>query len=138
MILVMDDDASVTEMLEELLVGTLGYRCLITANLEDAYRRVMERGDRIELCLLDLRIGDDARAGLRLAAMIRQIGDPAKAEVPIVLTTGDYDFVQIADLAAEHRLAGLLSKPFRLAELTRVIETCSRPAAPQTPEGGGT
>jgi CheY-like chemotaxis protein len=125
MILVLDDDGLVSTLLDQLIRDG-GDACEISATVEDAYRRVLERGEVFALGLIDLRIGEDNRGGLRLAEMIRGIADPTKADLPLMLMTGGMDFVAFADLASGLRLSGLLSKPFSPDGLAQAIKRYRR------------
>lgn len=135
MILVLDDDPLVSKLLDDLIRDS-GEGCEICGTVEDAYRRVLEHGEQFTLGLIDLRIGGDDRGGIRLAEMVRQTGDPAKAELPLVMVTGAYDFLHFADVTAGLGFVGLLSKPFSPDGLAQTVKRYRR--FPLGHEGGST
>jgi DNA-binding NtrC family response regulator len=124
-ILILEDDPKVATLLDDLVHG-LGETCEITSSVDDAYRRVMEIGSHFTLGLVDLRIKGEERGGLRLIEMIRVIEDPEKADLPIVLMTGDPEFTRNAQAISTYGITSLLSKPFSPDSLEEAIVKYSR------------
>lgn len=125
MIIVLEDDPIVATMLDEL-IHDLDEACEITSSVDDAYRRIAEVGAHFSLALVDLRIEGDELGGIRLIERIRQIDDPSKSDLPVVVMSGAPDFSsRVAELTRLH-IAGLLRKPFMLDDLDDVVRRYSR------------
>ncbi len=114
-ILVVDDEASILEMLEAALTGA-GAR--VTTAVDGTTALVAIVNDPPDLILLDVKMpGMDGWDLLE-----RLSGAPRTARIPVALETCVEDFVSF-DKARREGVAAFISKPFRVAE---VVETCRR------------
>jgi DNA-binding NtrC family response regulator len=110
-ILLVDDDAAVSQMLEEHLVQ-IGFDVIVAGGTTQAQREIESRR-RVDLLLVDLVMPADEPDGLAFA-------NQAKAQapgVPIIFMTGYYGFVAKAGAMP----ATVLYKPIDLDVLTREI-----------------
>ena len=114
-ILVVDDDASIRDLINDYLVEN-GYRVSCAAN--GAEMQVVIQSDTVDLIVLDVKMpGDD---GFSLARMVRQTSD-----VPIIMLTGqshEVDRVLGLELGADD----YLTKPFSPRELLARIKAVLR------------
>ncbi|MCS6902445.1 MAG: response regulator [Myxococcales bacterium] len=113
LILVVDDERALRQAIRTLLESE-GHQVLEAANGRDALEIVQEHGVRIDLVLLDLQM-PEMDGGETLAAL-RAI-DPS---IRILLSSG-FDTVEILDRVRD-QVSGVLSKPFRAAELLRAVQ----------------
>jgi CheY-like chemotaxis protein len=107
-ILVVDDDPVSRELLRVML-GRLGHTCQLAADGGTALR--MFGAQACELVLLDRQLPD--LGGLEVARRLR--GLPGGQAARVILVTGDPGGGELPGVD------GVLSKPFTLAELTRVV-----------------
>jgi len=114
-ILVVDDDASIRDLINDYLVEN-GYRVSCAANGTEMH--VVIQSDTVDLIVLDVKMpGDD---GFSLARMVRQTSD-----VPIIMLTGqshEVDRVLGLELGADD----YLTKPFSPRELLARIKAVLR------------
>jgi CheY-like chemotaxis protein len=110
-ILPVDDDAAVSQMLEEQLVQT-GFDLIVASGTTEAQREV-ESKRRVDLLLVDLVMPADEPDVLAFASQAK-----AQApDVPIIFMTGYYGFVAKAGAMPPT----VLYKPIDLNVLTREI-----------------
>jgi len=109
-VLVIDDDQSL-RLLCRVNLELDGHEVNEAASLDAARAVLAERGDLIELVLLDVHVG--VENGLTLLDELRR----ARPELPVVLLTGE------SGLPAEARddAREVLSKPFDITELSTVV-----------------
>jgi signal transduction histidine kinase/ActR/RegA family two-component response regulator len=121
-VLVVDDERPVRDVAVKILERS-GYRVTPASCASDALD-VLEREDgRICLILTDLHM--PGMTGLQLARHVR-----AKyPRVALVLMSGLVD--EARGPATEIGIEQVISKPFRLQELTQAIESALRPATPE-------
>ena len=112
-VLVVDDEPAIREMLLGFL-ETKGYSARAAADGEEALRLI--RNQRPHSVVLDLRM--PGLSGLDTLAQIKEL-DP---RIPVVLMTG-YGTVDAAVAAMKLGAEDFLTKPVRLAELLRTIES---------------
>ncbi|MBX3186528.1 MAG: response regulator [Labilithrix sp.] len=109
-VLVVDDDsavrASVADYLEEA-----GYVVLLASDGEEALRVLTTASPRPGLVVLDLKMPKVDGWTFRK----QQMGDPAVADVPVVVVTG-------ASTARLDGVAAVLRKPLRLPVLAKTID----------------
>jgi signal transduction histidine kinase/ActR/RegA family two-component response regulator len=108
-VLVVDDEASITELIAELL-GAEGHRVVVAADGHEALRRIA--GERFDLVISDMKM--PGMGGERLVDELRRRGAGLAGRV--LLTSGDTVSGEPERIA---RRAGLpmLHKPFDIAEL---------------------
>jgi nitrogen-specific signal transduction histidine kinase/ActR/RegA family two-component response regulator len=116
-VLLMDDDAMVAEVAQEML-ESLGYTTQITASGEQAierFRAAEARGEPFDIVVLDLTVpggmgGGDAIPHIReLRSDVRVLATSGYADDPVLARYQEYGF------------DGVLPKPFTLAELARAL-----------------
>lgn len=91
------------------------YEVVVAATADEALA-LLGGEPTIDLAVLDVRLGQDERGGLRILEAIRE-----RSRMPVVIVTAfaDVDKVKTAlNLGASH----LLEKPFRAAELLAVLD----------------
>jgi len=111
--LVIDDNPAITRMIKQVL-GSRGHFTLTAETGKEGVELVREcEFDKI---FLDLRMPDiDGAETLRL---IREINP----KVPVVVITG-YPDPEITERAIKYGVAGILEKPFNLADIVEAIGT---------------
>ncbi len=116
-ILVMDDEEMVCSILSKIL-GYLGYEVEIAADGTEAlalYHQAMEQGRRFDVVIMDLTIpggmGGQEAVG-RLMAM-----DPTARAI----VSSGYSSHQVMADYAQYGFAGVVVKPFRIDDLSRVL-----------------
>jgi two-component system, chemotaxis family, CheB/CheR fusion protein len=114
-ILIVDDDPDVRELLELFLNGE-GYRTATAPDGEAALALTTQGTIRPNIVLADYNLPNGMN-GLQVAANLREALHRA---VPIIILTGDISNNTLGDIA--HYGCVQLSKPVKLAELTRAIE----------------
>lgn len=122
MLLVVEDNPQFSLGLGRML-DRLGEAFEIVDTGEEAVRRVMTAGEKYRLILLD--IGLPGISGVEVARVIRSLGDPEKAAVPILVMSPEMPDLGAEDLARLH-FAGLLAKVFFRADLAAAIERYAR------------
>lgn len=120
-VLVVEDDPSVRGLLQTLL-GAEGYQVSVAA--DGLAGLVKASSQRPALILLDLMMPD--LGGIRVLEELR--GDPALADLPVIVVTGKIDAVpELRGVLGERNV---FAKPFGVAELlTRVAEVTGGPGA---------
>jgi signal transduction histidine kinase/DNA-binding response OmpR family regulator len=106
-------------------------RQLVSTLLGYREYRVWEANDGVEALALiethrpDLLISDllmPRMDGFELARRIRANGDPAVRSLPIILYTATYHSDQVAELAAECGVAGVIAKPVEPADMYAAVD----------------
>ena len=123
-VLVVEDDPSVRGLLHTLLAAE-GYD---VATASDGLAGLVKASSRKpQLILLDLMMPD--LGGIRVLEELR--GDPALADVPVIVVTGKVDAVpSLRDVLGED---SVFAKPFGVAELlARVADVTGGPGDGQT------
>ena len=108
--LVVDDDEAL-RMLCRVNLELDGYRVLEAGNVGEAAAHA--RAERVDVVLLDVRMGDTAQGGLALLDHLPDERRPA-----VALLTGSIDRSRFAQ---PNRVAAVISKPFALEELAGVV-----------------
>lgn len=123
-VLVVEDDPSVRGLLQTLLLAE-GYD---VATASDGLAGLLKASSRRPaLILLDLMMPD--LGGLRVLEELG--GDPALADVPVIVVTGMLD--AIPKLETELGEGSVFAKPFGVAELlARVAEVTGGPSIPSS------
>ncbi|WP_407351544.1 response regulator [Luteimonas sp. R10] len=114
-ILVVEDESLLAMLLEDLLTD-LGMRVCVTASIEDALRAV-EAQSPLDLALLDVNIGG------RMVFPVAQALD--RRGIPFAFATGYGE----QGLPEGFRQRPVVSKPFSLAELHRVLDIIGKQQA---------
>jgi CheY-like chemotaxis protein len=112
-ILLVDDEAGVLAVSRDML-ETLGYRVYATGSGQEAVAVYMEKGDEIDLVILDMIMpgisGGETFNRLRLL----------NPEVRVLLSSG-YSFNDQAQKILDLGCRGFLQKPFRLHDLSQKV-----------------
>lgn len=111
-VLVVEDDADILEMIEMILQGS-GYLPIAVRDGEEALQ-CLRSGPLPRVVLLDIMMPRMDGKQFRNA----QLSDPAIADVPVVLMSGD---TAIVDKMIELRVTKCIRKPLDLEELLAVI-----------------
>jgi two-component system cell cycle sensor histidine kinase/response regulator CckA len=114
-VLLVDDEEMIIEVGQALLQH-LGYRVLAATSGRDAVSAIQQRGDEIDLVILDIIMpGMD---GGRTFDQIRKI-DP---QIPVMLASGYAIDDKVADILRRGG-KGFIQKPFSLSEISRKIRS---------------
>jgi two-component system, sensor histidine kinase len=123
-VLVVDDDAQLTEAMESLL-GEWGYRAIRAHSIDEAIATASEaaRDGGLGLIISDYQLGSDGSGIEAIRAVVRSIGK----EVPAILVTGDTS----AEAATRAGKDGypLLHKPVDPAALLALVREITRSRA---------
>ncbi len=112
-ILVVDDEEMILDVGKAIL-ERLGYHALVAAGGRQAVETVRERGDEIDLVILDLIMpGFD---GGKTFERIREI----QPDIPVMLSSG-YSIDGQAQAILEKGGNGFIQKPFQISELSQAI-----------------
>ncbi|MHB8765060.1 MAG: hybrid sensor histidine kinase/response regulator, partial [Deferrisomatales bacterium] len=129
-VLIMDDEKEVREATGELL-EFLGFRAVLAADGGEAvrlYSQALAAGSPFDTVLLDLTV-PGGMGGKEAVARLREL-DP---QVRAVVSSGYSNDPVLADWA-RHGFAGVLAKPYRAEELSRVLRSVRRaPAGGENP-----
>jgi CheY-like chemotaxis protein len=112
-ILAIDDEAVILDLIAAMC-QSMGYRVELARSGEEGLRRVEEQS--FDLVLADLSM--PGMSGLEAARRIKTL----RPRTPVVLVTGWQTSLTQAELQAAG-VARVLSKPFRIEQLTEIIET---------------
>ena len=114
LVLVVDDEQAVLDLTREFLL-LCGYRVLTVSGGREALELVRERGDEIDVVVLDVSMpGFDGEPTLRALRELR-------ADLPVVVASG-YSREQTAPRFPLELIQGFLKKPYEPEELAAVIE----------------
>ncbi|HKJ65808.1 MAG TPA: response regulator, partial [Desulfopila sp.] len=113
MILVVDDEALVREITEDML-SRFGYKVLLAENGEDALELFVDRKEEIDLILTDL--GMPGMGGEKLIEKLRAL-DP---QVKIIIASG-YLSTSSTSKAESLGAQGFLQKPYQLKTMLKTI-----------------
>ncbi len=119
-LLVVDDDARISRMLETYLKGH-GYQVLSAAGGEEALQQYDANADRIDLVLLDVMM--PGRDGFSVLEELR-----ATSLVPVILVTAkdqEYDQLKGFKCGADDYISKPFSPTVLLARLENVLRRCS-------------
>jgi len=114
-ILAIDDQTVILDLITAMC-RSLGYRVTTTASGEEGVRLAAET--HFDIVLADLAM--PGMSGLEVASRVKKL-DP---DVPVVLVTGWEVTIEPAQLEAAG-VSGLLHKPFRIEQLTDIINSTS-------------
>lgn len=117
-ILIAEDEASVRELLRELLCEE-GYQVDVVINGLEAEELLLNR-DSYALLITDMKM--PIKGGLDLIARARQIDD----SLPIIAVTG-YPRDEMARQALDRGASEFLIKPFKIEQLIRLVHNYIRP-----------
>jgi two-component system cell cycle sensor histidine kinase/response regulator CckA len=117
-ILVMDDEEMVRHILEKML-GHLGYQAQCARDGEEAIERfsaARAAGTPFDVVILDLTV-PGGLGGKDTMARLAQIDPGVKA----IVSSGYSDDPIMADYR-EYGFSGVIAKPYRISELSRILQ----------------
>lgn len=120
-VLLLDDERDTRELLARA-VERAGYTCALASNAQEARASLAETP--ADVIVIDVMLGLDEWAGLRLLREVRQHG--VRAQIVIITAFADVEKVKFA---LNEGAAYLLEKPFRAAQLIEVVERVRRSSA---------
>lgn len=109
-ILVVDDDINMLELLIDTL-DAIGYQAVGVDNGQDALRKLKK--ENFDLVISDIRM--PRMDGIELLKKIRQDYD----DMPVLFITA----VDSSDMIASATPDGILSKPFRISHIEKLIKS---------------
>jgi CheY-like chemotaxis protein len=115
-ILIVDDEPTVLAMIGEM-IAAFGYRPITATNGVAALQVAAQ--DRVDLIISDINM--PGISGLELLGRIKQ----ESPGIPVFLMSGDHDALVMA--ARTSQVDGILSKPFFVEDLNRMIERALNP-----------
>jgi len=127
LVLVVDDEAGVRRTLTRLLAAS-GARCVVAADGLEALETVRTRGPEIDLVFLDLRM--PSMGGMAALKAIKA----AVPTLPVVLMSGYEPSAEEREEAGQMG-QGFLTKPFRLADVRRLVAELTAPGDPSDVSG---
>jgi len=117
-VLLMDDDAMVAEVAQEML-QSLGYTAEVAVHGEDAidrFRAAEARGEPFDIVILDLTV-PGGMGGAEAVPHIRSM----RSDVTVFVTSGYTDDSVLARFR-DYGFDGMLAKPFAVSDLRRMLE----------------
>ncbi len=114
-IAVVDDDPTMLSMVGDALTDE-GYQVLLWSEGKEAYDLVGQH--RPDLLILDLRM-EHPQAGWIIIHMLRL--DPRTAEFPVLVCTGDVDYVRTHQQMLIEKRCSVILKPFSVDELLTIV-----------------
>jgi FixJ family two-component response regulator len=124
-VLLVEDDDDARDLLTRALERA-GYACSPARDATEALDRARVLG-YCDVVVTDIVLGGDDSGGLQLMSALRDM----KIAAPIVLITAFADLAKVK-LALNQGAAHLLEKPFRAAELLRVVSAVLQPGPDTT------
>lgn len=118
-VLVMDDDERIRELLKAM-IETLGYKVELAASGNEAvnrYRDAMSEDKRFDVIIMDLTV-PGGMGGKEAVGLIKEL-DP---RVRAIVSSG-YSNDPIMANHREHGFIGVLSKPYKIQDLSRTLES---------------
>ncbi len=131
LIFLVEDDLDVLKVEKRALLGK--YQVLTATNLDDAVVGILQSKHQIDLLVLDIKLGNNAEAGLQLARFLRTAADLSKypeakqTEYPnfqgkILVSTVDLS-VALAKVFEDLNIIGAILKPFVIQDFQQAVET---------------
>ncbi|HEY1170405.1 MAG TPA: PAS domain S-box protein [Verrucomicrobiae bacterium] len=117
-VLVMDDDDRIRDLLKSM-IEALGYEAETTATGNEAvnrYRDAMSAGKRFDVSIMDLTI-PGGMGGKEAVKLIKELDPKAKA-----IVSSGYSNDPVMANHQENGFIGVLSKPYKIQDLARVLE----------------
>lgn len=117
-VLVMDDDERIRDLLKSM-IEAIGYEVETTAHGNEAvncYRDAMSAGKRFDVAIMDLTV-PGGMGGKEAVKLIKELDPKAKA-----IVSSGYSNDPIMANHQENGFEGVLSKPYKIQDLARVLE----------------
>lgn len=118
-ITVVNDNPEFLQLMQDLLQDASYPATLIDGNRENAFELI--EASQPEILIVDLRLGSNEISGLEILKRVRD--DPALRRVPTVICTADtWSIDEVREEVASIDQVAVLTKPFAIADLYRVLE----------------
>jgi DNA-binding NtrC family response regulator len=125
-ILIVEDDEQVRVLAESILQDA-GYT-VIAATGVDGSKALLESDQSVELLFIDINLGNDQEAGLKVAQSARET---TRSKLPVLYTSGLGINEGMRALIAEPFL--FLAKPYTAEQLTKSVEYLLLKSRPRKP-----
>jgi len=112
-LLIVDDDESLLDLIEAILESA-GFESIATCNAPDALKIVQDDGQNLEGVIIDLNLRDFP--GERLIEDIKKLAP----QMAIFMTSGCLN-EEITERLGDRRVEGIITKPFRAADLIEKV-----------------
>ena len=112
-LLIVDDDESLLDLIEAILESA-GFESIATSNAPDALKIVQDGGQNLEGVIIDLNLRDFP--GERLIEDIKKLAP----QMAIFMTSGCLN-EEITERLGDRRVEGIITKPFRAADLIEKV-----------------
>jgi CheY-like chemotaxis protein len=126
-IAIVDDNVETLELVN-LLLTDAGYQTIMCSDGTFAYQMIRLR--KPDLVLLDLRMEHPQEGWVNLD-LLR--ADPATAKIPVIMYSGDREFLRRRGAELQAKGCDILEKPFRADELLNKVKRALS-VAPRTDE----
>jgi CheY-like chemotaxis protein len=129
-VLLMDDEAPLRDAIGQIL-GGLGYSITLAADGAEAidlYRKAADSGDPFDAVMLDLTV-PGGMGGKEAIQQLRKLNPDIKA----IVSSGYSDDPVMAQYH-EHGFVGVVTKPYRISELSELLRRIVSGAAAQSGE----
>lgn len=116
---VVNDNPDFLQLMQDLLQDADYPATLIDGGRDNAFELI--EASEPEILIVDLRLGSNEITGLEILKRVRD--DPALRQVPTVICTADtWSIDQVREEVASMDRVAVLTKPFAIADLYRVLE----------------
>jgi len=112
-LLIVDDDKSLLDLIEVILESA-GFESIVASNAPDALKIVEDNGQDLEGVVIDLNLRDFP--GERLIDDINKLAP----HIAIFMTSGCLN-EEIKERLGDRRVEGIITKPFRTADLIEKV-----------------
>ena len=112
-LLIVDDDESLLDLIEAILESAV-FESIATSNAPDAMKIVQDDGQNLEGVIIDLNLRDFP--GERLIEDIKKLAP----QMAIFMTSGCLN-EEITERLGDRRVEGIITKPFRAADLIEKV-----------------
>ena len=127
--LVVDDDESLLDLIE-IILDAAGFESTIVSNAPDALKTVSDKSQNLDGVILDLNLQDFP--GERMIDDLRRLAPG----LPIYITSGCLA-EEIHERLEGRQVDGIITKPFRSADLTSKLRTGLEQRSIQEPSSEG-
>lgn len=116
---VVNDNPDFLQLMQDLLQDASYPATLIDGGRDNAFELI--EASEPEILIVDLRLGSNEITGLEILKRVRD--DHALRQVPTVICTADtWSIDQVREEVASMDRVAVLTKPFAIADLYRVLE----------------
>lgn len=121
-IFIVEDDPSLLK-LEKKVLEEQGYQVITATDFESAILALADMVTKVDLLILDIKLGNDPEAGLTLAKFMRKdmVYSYPNFKGKILVTTANRS-ISLAEEFRDLNIVGCLLKPFSLEDLLMAVE----------------